>query len=61
MNKVVIAEGHTGETKIYVFTWRSEHQEINMTRKWEASGVTEHSRDYQGGLIGCTQKETNAK
>ena len=60
MNKVVIAEGHTGETKIYVLTWRNEHQEINMTRKWEASVVTEHSR-HQGGLIGCTQKETNAK
>ena len=32
-----------------------ELQEDNMKRKWEASGASEHSKDFMSGLIGCTQ------
>ena len=39
---------YIGETKKCVFTQSIEHQEDSMTRKWEASGATEHSKECHG-------------
>ena len=40
--------GYIGETKKRVLTRSIEHQEDNLAGKWEASGETEHCKDYHG-------------